>query len=508
MTTSSDTPRLFGGWTRERFGPFLGLSGRQAAIVALAVVPLLATMAQSRWLLLAQLTPVSAVVLALTVIPVRRRPAYRWLVDAIWFGVGRATHWSFFRAAVATYGPVALDEPDLPGAIADLAFHDGPPFGPFQRRIAVVAEPHHGMWTATARVSHPGLGTTSAAEQNRLATALGELLGSAALTRQIARVVVYVRTVPSDGAARAAWVDDHRGGNVPPVIEEVGRILEASMTTASVRHELFVTVSVDEVRVRRQATEAGRGVTGRARVLYRNLETVERSLRDVGATDVEWLTTEQLAEAVRTGYNPGDLAAFEHARQASARRPDTATGVPLAAAGPTLAPVPSARRYVHDASTTVAYALLLPEQSTAVGALGRLLAPSEAGERRCFALHYEPLDADRARRKVETASWAMEIADEAKQSRGFRVDRRHRRRVAETATHEDQLAAGHTLVRVAAAAAVTVPSDWAVEDYAARFEADGRACGYVPLRADLAQDSAFVAAVLPLGVGLPKRGDR
>ena len=508
MTASTDDRRLFGGWTRERFGPFLGLSGQQAAIVAVAIVPLLVAMAQSRWLLLAEFTPVSAVMVATTVVLIRRRPAYRWLVDAIWYAVGRLTRWTSFRAAAVSAQPVELDQPDLPGSIANLVFHDGPPFGAFQRRIAIVAEPHHGMWTATARVEHPGLGTLSAAEQNRLAASLGDLLGSAALTGQIARIVVYVRTVPSDGAARAAWVDDHRHGDVPPIIEEVGRILEASMTTASVRHELFVSVSVDEARVRRQASEAGRGVSGRARVLYRNLETVERSLRDVGAADIEWLTTEQLAEAVRTGYNPAELAVFEHAHQAALRDAAVVTGVPLAAAGPTVAPSPSPRRYVHDASTTVSYALLLPEQSTAVGALARLLAPSEAGERRCVALHYEPLDADRARRKVETTSWAMEIADEAKQSRGFRVDRRHRRRVAETAVHEDQIAAGHTLVRLAAAAAVTVPSEWPVEDYAARFEADGRACGYVPLRADLAQDSAFVAAVLPLGIGMPKRGDR
>ena len=78
-----------------------------------------------------------------------------------------------------------------------------------------------------------------------------------------------------------------------------------------------------------------------------------------------------------------------------------------------MAPVeaPSPRRYDHDGSTSVAYALLLPDQSTAVGALARLLAPSEADERRCVALHYEPLDADRARRKVEIVK-APDVIDE------------------------------------------------------------------------------------------------
>jgi hypothetical protein len=47
-----------------------------------------------------------------------------------------------------------------------------------------------------------------------------------------------------------------------------------------------------------------------------------------------------------------------------------------------------------------------------------------------------------------------------------------------------------------------------VDDAAASFEGSARAAGYQLLRLDLAQDSGFVAAVLPLGVGLPRRGDR
>lgn len=509
MTTTAN-PRAFSGWTRQRFGPFLGLSAQQACLLAVMLAPLLLAMAQGRWVLLGVLVAASVPVALVVVLPVRGRPAYRWLVDLCWFGLGRLAGWAFWRskAVAGASTPEELDTPDLPGVLTSLAFHDGPAFGPFQRRVGVVADPHEGLWTATGRISHPGLGTASADARDAAADALGALLAGAALTHQIARISLYVRTVPSDGAERAAWVDDHEVADVPAVVIEAGKLLEASMLTASVRHELFVTVTVSEAKIRKQATEAGRGVSGRARVLYRNLETIEQALREIGATDVEWLTTEQLAEAIRTGYSPADQAVLERSRQDTARNRFAVVGVPLAAAGPTTAPSPSARRYHHDSYTTVSYAVLLPELQTQVGALARMLAPSEAGERRCLAMHYEPIGAERSRKRIERSSWAMEVADEAKRSRGFRTDRRHERRLRETSDQEEQISAGHSLVRVAIAAAVTVPADWAVEDYAARFEGDGRACGFVPLRADLAQDSAFVAACLPLGIGLRSREDR
>ena len=59
------------------------------------------------------------------------------------------------------------------------------------------------------------------------------------------------------------------------------------------------------------------------------------------------------------------------------------------------------------------------------------------------------------------------------------------------------------MVRYTIAASVTVPADWNLEDHAAKLENDasGR---FRLLRLELAQDSAFVAAALPVGIGLPR----
>lgn len=505
MNDSGAVPQ-FSGWTRERFGPVLGLSLQQAALLCLLVAPPLLAMARGRWLTMSVCAVVCAPVAAVVVVPVRGRPAYRWLVDAALFVVGRWTGWSTFRSAALS--GEHTDQADLPGVLAHLVFHDGPPFGPFQRSVGIVQNPDLDGWTAVARVRHPGLGTAAANDQGQAARDLGAMLAGAAIGEQVIRLAITVRTVPSDGEAREAWVSDHRWPAAPDFIEQVGAVLESSMITASVEHELFVAVTVSEAAVRRQARDTGGGVAGRARALYRTLESVEQSLRDTGVNDVAWLTTENLSEAIRTGYNPSAGAGLERARQIARRGGEIRTDLPLAAAGPVEAPTADARRYHHDAYTSIAYAVLLPEHPTVVGALARVLAPSQAGERRCVTLHYEPLGPEQSRRKLANTSWAMEIADEAKRSKGFRVDRRHTRRMDETGRHEQQVAEGHSLVRVAAAAAVTVPVDWNAEDFAARFETDIRASGFVPLRADLGQDAAFVAACVPLGVGLRGRSDR
>ena len=503
------SPGLYSGWRRERFGPFAGLSGLQAGGLALAWLPPLAAVGRNRWDQGLRLAAISLVLSVLVVVPVRRQPAVKWLWDALLFATARALGWSQFRARAAggAGSTTRLDEPDLPGVAAVLRFHDGPPLAA-SASVCVIQDPVAGRWSATAKISHPGLGNADAQTRELYAGQLGGMLAAAAATEEIARISIQIRTVPDDGAERAAWVADRRSPVAPAAVVEATDQLESLMRSTAVRHEVFVTVAVAEAKVRRAAKEAGGGVEGRARVLYRHLQEIDQQLRGLGATEVRWLSTPELALAIRTGYNPADAVPLGRARQEAARGRPTVVGPPLAAAGPSAALPPAPRAYTHDAYTTVSYALLLPELATRVGSLARMLVVSRAGERRTMALHYEPIPARRAGRQVEHDLWATEISADLRTKRGFRVGRKERRRAGETAAHEQQLAAGHTMVRVAGAVSVSVPSGWNVEDHAASLEAASRACGYGLLRLDLAQDSGFIAACLPIGVGLASRESR
>ena len=88
---------------------------------------------------------------------------------------------------------------------------------------------------------------------------------------------------------------------------------------------------------------------------------------------------------------------------------------------------------------------------------------------------------------------------------GFAIRARHRRDATRVHSQDERLATGRALVRTAAAAAVTVPSTWSIADAGRRLESSIRGAGFNPLRLDLAQDSGFAAAAIPLGVGLPRR---
>jgi hypothetical protein len=275
--------------------------------------------------------------------------------------------------------------------------------------------------------------------------------------------------------------------------------LDRAVGSVSVRHELFVTVSGREDALRKPAAAAGGGVTGRAHVLYRVLDGLEDPLKALGVRTVQWLSGDVLAEAIRTAFNPAASAALTTGHLNHSRPP----GLPLAAAGPTHAPAPAARSYTHDGFTTASYAVLMPESGTVFGSLGPLLAVRTAGERRTLAIHYEVLDAHHASRSVRGNRFRATVLTDWKRTKGFSATAADERTAAGARTQERAVAAGNSLVRYTVAGSVTVPRHWNIEDHAARLENDA-AGRFRLLRLELAQDSAFVVACVPVGIGLPR----
>ncbi len=178
-------------------------------------------------------------------------------------------------------------------------------------------------------------------------------------------------------------------------------------------------------------------------------------------------------------------------------------------AGPGRAPAPERRHYEHDAWSSVSCTIALPDKGAVMGALAPVFTPSEPGERRCVTVFFEPIGTERADRLVGRASMSAGGAAELRRRWGFATRAKHRRDEDRVAAQDVKLARGRALLRVGIAAAVTVPSTWPIGDYGRRLEANIRGAGFPPLRLDLAQDSGFAAACIPLGVGLPRdRGAR
>ena len=495
---------IYSDYARDRIGWFFGVSGWQLGVLVVAVGPLLWAVNAGAWPAAAAFLGLWIVVLVVTVVPVRGRSATGWLVAATWYAAGSVLGWTRFRSRAATGRVADLDEVDLPGVLAAVQIHDGPPHGPAQRRIAVIQHHARRTWAVTAALTHPGIGMSEAAERRRHGTALADLLDIASRTELVAEVLFLVRTVPEDGADRDVWIARHRRPDGPALARAVNDDLNACLAQASVRTEAFVTVVVPESRIRRAARDGGGGLAGRAGVLYGVVAEIEAQLLGgMAMTSLTWLTSPQLAVATRTGFAPAERAGIIDAAAAHATDPGVETGVPWVMAGPSAAEA-LVRHYRHDAWSSVSATLSLPARGAAMGALAPVLTPSEPGERRSLLVAYPILAHTAATRASATSEWAADMGTHLRSRAGVRQRAAHRREAATAHGMDAKLARGNAMTRPYAVATVTVPATARVAEFGRRLDASIRRAGYAPTRLDLAQDAAFAASCVPLGVSLTR----
>ena len=372
-----------------------------------------------------------------------------------------------------------------------LRFPDGPVFSD-RGRICLIHDTAEGRWGATAQLTHTGTGMLSAAECDQLAARLGSLLTSIGHRDVVDRLSLYVRTVPDDATEYQMWRARHTRPGAPELARRATTELDATIGSVSLRTELFVCVSGSEDVLRRPAEAAGGGVNGRALALYRALDGIEDGLKPLGVRQVTWLTSAAMASALRTGYNPATAAALAGERLRSHAE---ASRLPLAAAGPDprahprRAGVPPRR--VHHRLLRGADAGERADLRRVGAAAGGARPPGNGAP---LAIHYEVLSARASARAVQRQRFRTGIVREVKSSRGFASTAADQRSSVGARDQEYAVAAGAALVRFAVAASVTVPSSWPVEDHAARLENDAAGRARL-LRLELAQDSAFVAAV-------------
>jgi hypothetical protein len=494
--------------SRDRPGWFFGLTGSQVFLTAGAGIPSWLAMAMGEWAMLLGLLPLWVLTVALVCIPVRGWSAAQWIGVLARHLAGRAMGWTRWQSKAAAGELDELEEADLPGVLAGIQIHDGPPMAGRLERPAIIQDHSALTWAATARITHPGIGMSDDDERFRMGAGLAELFEAASAGGQPDLVAIQVRTVPDDGTERAQWVRSRARATEPSASAKIHAQLDAAVSGSAVHTEAFVTLVVREDAIARDARRAGKGVLGRARVLYGVLAEVEaRLVGAVGCSHVEWLDTASLAVAIRTGFEPGDASALADATLHHAVNDSIPAGVPVAAAGPTTAST-TLRCYRHGEWQSISTTILLPRKGALMGALARALVPSQVGERRALTVFYRPVAQGVADRSTGRAEMSAAMAAEMRRKVG-RVERARDRRASEHLRETDEkLERGRSLVRVASALSVTVPAVWSGQDYGRRLDAAVRLCGFTPLPLDGAHDAAFVAATIPLGVGLRRERSR
>ena len=279
--------------TRERPGWFFGLTGPQVFLVLAAAFPAWLAMALGRWVALLVLVPLWALATALVCVPVRGWSAAQWIGVLVRHVVGRATGWTRWQSRAAAGELEDPGEADLPGVWSGIEIHDGPPMAGRLTRPAVIQDHAARTWAATARITHPGIGMSDEHERHRMGAGLAELLEAASGGRADPpgrpagphRSLTTAPNAPHGYAATPAIPS-------PTCSGQIHAQLDAAIAGAAVRTEAFLTVVVREDTIARDARRAGRGVTGRARILYGILAEVEARLGGaIGCTHVTWLDT-------------------------------------------------------------------------------------------------------------------------------------------------------------------------------------------------------------------------
>jgi hypothetical protein len=457
---------------------------------------------RQQWGLLFGFLTAWAVIAALALVPVAGRTAIGWLVASVRHTVGGIAGWTRFRARAATGRGAEADEADLPGVLAAITVHDGPPHGVDQRRAAIIQHHATRTWAVTAAITHPGLATADAGERASQGAGLTTLLNACARIELVDELMFTIRSVPDDGAERDQWMARHDHPAAPALARQVNQGLAQLLTRAAVRTEAFVTVLVPERRLAREAREYGRGVDGRARALTMVMAEVEEHLRaGLRIRDVEWLTSPQLAAVVRTGFAPADRASIVDALNAYQTNPSVNPNVPWTMAGPSGADL-AMRHYSHDAWNSISATIKLPARGAVIGALAPVLTPTEAEERRCLLVAFPILAQSAADRQTASAEWAADVGEELRAKAGVKTRAKDRIALARTRGLDTRLASGNALVRPYAVATVTVPKTQRIAEYGRRLDSAIRHAGFAPLRLDLAQDAAFAAAATPLGASL------
>jgi hypothetical protein len=447
---------------------------------------------------------------------VQGRTGDEWLAGAASYALIRAQGQHVFaggpylpppaQGAAAGDGGGALME--LPGILAPLRILAVPAGG---RDLAVVHHPHEHAYTAVARVRYPGIGLADSGRRDQRVAGWGALLaGLCTEGSPVIRVQAVQRLVPESGVALRSWHEAHLAAGAPGLARQVAGELLASAPAAASRREAYLAVTMDARRARGPVRAAGGGDTGAAAVLVRHLRALAQAISSAELEVEQWLGPRELAEVIRTAYDPDGQAAMD-SRRAMAGRAAT-TGTP----GATLAPGTSPRhagpvhaesrpgRYVHDGGTSVSYQVQdWPRSQAHCTVLAPLLA--DGGARRSLSMIFEPLPPRAAERAVMRERTERHVAVRMRQRTGQLVPEHERAAMAIAAGQDAERAAGHGLVRFTGYAAVTVTDESQLEDACAALEADAASAQVELRRLWFSQDCGFALAALPLGLGLPRR---
>lgn len=500
--------RTYAGWQHEKVHFLLGLSGRRAALLGVAVFLGLQPVASGHFAGAVLAWPLALLLAACAYVRVAGRTLDEWTITVASYTLLKLRHKNAFLSGA--FAPERGTQPprlDLPGVLAPLRIltaQDGT-----GQDIAVLHHPHARTYTAVAEVDSAGLGLLDPERAETMVHAWGEVLASLCTEDQpIARLQFVSRTVPQTAGSLRSWHTEHLDPAAPLASVMANEALLAAAAPATCRRQNWLTISLDARRTATAIRAAGGGDAGACRVLEQQVRALRPLLAGAGITVNHWLDSPELSEIIRTGFDPHATPGLDQRRAqaddqiAHGEQPPVPAGLDPSLAGPAAAES-SWSSYRHDGAASVSYAIhawpLSPVYATA---LASLLA--DATHRRSFSFIVEPLGPRAAQKAVMIERTKREVGIRLRARTGQAVSATEQVALDRAAAQDAEHAHGSGLARFTGYLTVTVDEPEQLPDACAQAEAGAALVGIELRRMYGAQDTGF-AMTLPVGLGLPTK---
>jgi hypothetical protein len=299
---------------------------------------------------------------------------------------------------------------------------------------------------------------------------------------------VTIETAPDPGTRLAREVGGQLDPDAPAlareVLHEVVRVYPAGSAKISARIAVTYSAALRSGGRRRSRPEMAREIGTR-------LPNLGVGLANTGAGEARPMTAVELAEAVRTAYDPAAQPLIEQARLAGG------SGLAWEDAGP-VAAQEAWGHYVHDGAASITWGMSeAPRGVVLSSVLQDLLAPHLAIDRKRVTIFYRPHD----------PAMAAQIVERDKKDATFRLggtnpaarDTVAAKAAGESATEE---AKGAGVVRFALLVTATAAAVEDLPDAAAAVDALAPTAR-IRLRPMWGSQATAFAAGLPIGIMLP-----
>ncbi|MBI5738875.1 MAG: hypothetical protein HY997_23690 [Mycolicibacterium neoaurum] len=388
----------------------------------------------------------------------------------------------------------------LPHALQGLELIDVPADRADQAAgMAAVRDRRAGTVTAVLRVHGHGFSLASASEQDAMLAAWSSALSPFARERSpVSNVTWQEWAHPIGSEAHREFlvsIGVHSRADDPPTADYLALVDQQAPVT--VAHDILVTVTIDQRRVR-----ARRSATSRFAAALDALTDEVRLFSDrldaAGLTVDQPLTPVELSAALRVRSDPtraAQIATLTRSLAAAARRGALEWG-----------PMVVEADWGHvrvDGTYHRSYRVAgWPQLPVGSDWLGDLLSDTRAV--RTVTVVMEPVPMGRAARAADREVMAREADADMKTQKGFRVNARERKRLTDVEARERELSEGHAEFHFVGIVDVTADDLDALDDACAVVE-QSAAQSLLDLRPlDARHEHGWVAS-LPVGRALARR---